>query len=163
MVELCTIQFSDQEVICMSTYNIQWSSTLVGQLSQERYAQFFVVEHQGQIAYLGKAHREELETLIPACLQQLNLDPLSTPVHLGRIVGVGQGHVSHRVVDAIVAMLVFALKPRLNQRGKYRHEAAMDVQVTNVGLPGLPNQLRVQDGCVIVTARTSAVHFVPAC
>ncbi|MFN8396925.1 MAG: hypothetical protein U0176_20030 [Bacteroidia bacterium] len=147
----------------MSTFNIQWSSARPDSLSQERYAQFFALIHQGQVAFLGKAYREEIESLIPACLVHLNLDPLSTTVHLGRIVGVGQGHISNRAVDAILSALVFAKKPSLNRVGKYRHEPVMDMQVSNVGLPGLPNQLRVQDGCVIVAAKPSAVYSVPAC
>lgn len=146
----------------MSAYNIQWSATHLAQLPIERYAQFFALELHGELVFVGKAYHEDLAQLIPACIGQLDLDHLSPIIHLGRIREIGQGRISDATVDAILSMVVFARKPRLNRVGKYRYQGGLDMQLTNVGLDMLPAKLRAENNVVIVGAQHAA-HASLAC
>jgi hypothetical protein len=139
----------------MSAFNIQWSATRLGHLPQERYAQFFALALQGELVYVGKAYRENLTQLIPACLRQLNLDPLSLTIHLGRIREIGMGRISGALVDSIHGMMVFAKKPRLNREGKYRFHGLMDVQATNAGCDHMPAKMRTEGNMVIIGGQSS--------
>src|SRR5262245_52875221 len=104
----------------MSAFNIQWSTTRFEMLQHERYAQFFALMLHGELVFVGKAYREDLTQLIPACFQQFNLDSLSLTIYLGRIREIGSGRIGCVLVDQLHDALVFVKKPRLNGKGKYR-------------------------------------------
>lgn len=149
----------------MSVYNIQWSVTRLPQLPEERYAHFYALVFDGELVFMGRCFREELVELIPACIAQLGLDHLGLQVFLGRIREIGTGRISDTTVDALLGMLVFARKPRLNRAGKYRYQGVLDMRLANVGCEWLPSHMRSEGNCVIVgpqPART-LVHPVLAC
>jgi hypothetical protein len=134
----------------MSTYNLQWSATRLDKLTDERYAHVFALMHHGEILYIGKSFRADLAQLIPACIQQLDLDHLSLTVYLGRIREVGTGRISGAAVESIHDLLVFARKPRFNQSGKVRYEGAPDFKLANLGWDRLPGKLRAENQMVFV-------------
>ena len=145
----------------MASYSIQWTPAALTQLSTERYAHFFAIEQHGQLVFAGKAYQENLEALIPACIDHLDLDSMEPKVYLGRIREVGLGQINHPTVDAILGMLVFAKKPRYNRVGKYRFLGTLDLELANVGLELLPAKLRVENNVVIVGAHAANTLHSP--
>lgn len=145
----------------MNTYNIQWTSANANQLPLERYAHFFAIEMNGELVFLGKAYREDLPALIPACIAQLDLSHSSPNVYLGRIREIGLGRISDATVDAMLGMLVFARKPRLNRVGKYRYQGILNIDLTNVGLELLPAKMQAENNVVIVGAQPAINAHAP--
>jgi hypothetical protein len=145
----------------MNTYNIQWTKAITNQLSSERYAHFFAIELNGELVFLGKAYHEDLPTLIPACIAHLDLDHSAPNVYLGRIREIGLGRISDASVDAMLGMLVFARKPRLNRVGKYRYQGTLKIDLTNVGLELLPAKLQADNNVVIVGAQPAINAHAP--
>jgi hypothetical protein len=149
----------------MSTYNVQWSAACLEKLTQERYAHFFALMHHGEVLYVGMAYRNDLQQLIPACIQQLDLDHLSLTLYLGRIREVGTGRISDASVRAIHDLIVFARKPQYNLVGKFVYQGAADLQLSNVGCHQLPAKLRAENNRVFVAkpATSLAADPIPAC
>lgn len=145
----------------MNTYNIQWTQAMIDQLSPERYAHFFALELNGELVFLGKAYHEDLPTLIPACIAHLDLDQSAPKLFLGRIREIGLGRISDASVDAMLGMLVFARKPRLNRVGKYRYQGTLKIDLTNVGLELLPAKMQAENDVVIVGAQPAIVMHSP--
>lgn len=134
----------------MHNFNVQWSPTKIDRLPQERYAHMFALVSGGEVLYIGKAYRADLPELIPACIAGHDLDHLPLTIYLGRIREVGTGRISFANVDAIVDLLVFARKPRLNHDGKYNYAGADDLHLANDGCAVIPHRLRAENRLVFV-------------
>ena len=139
----------------MSAFNLQWSPASLQTLETERYAHIFAIVTHGELVFLGRAHREDLTTLIAENLSKLELDPQQVQVHLGRLREVGTGRISEEVVDTLLSVLVYAKKPKYNRVGKYRYLGTMDLELSNLGSVQLPARLRTQGSVVIVQSAST--------
>ncbi len=135
----------------MSTFNVQWSSSQLDHLNEERYAHFYALVHRGEVLYIGSGFRGELQAIIPASISRLGIDHLTPTVFLGRLREVGSGQINEASVSAILDLLVFARKPRYNATGKYVYHGAMDLQLGNAGCDPIPGKLRVENKLVFVS------------
>jgi hypothetical protein len=149
----------------MTEFNLQWSKALLGDLNNEKYAQFYAILSGNKITFVGKAYHTNLAEEMSTTLQALNLDlSPSTEVYLGRLREYGTQHIPSTVMASMHHLLVFALKPIMNTQGKISYLGMSDLLLLNSGFDLLPGKIKAENHRVFLgrIPTEKKIHFQPA-
>ena len=140
----------------MKNFNLQWSKAPLSQLKDEIYAHFFAIVRGGKIVYIGNANHADLSTLVQDTLELLGFDQSVHEVYLGRIREYGSRRITDETINGLHQLLVYARKPYLNKKGKFRYGGLANLSLLNSGFQRLPGKVRAENRIVFLSSQMHA-------